>query len=83
MAKIIGKERTFFLPGKSNKLYVKSKGTLLRQLADSSSEILQVRREWHDIFKVMKEESLQLRMIYQGFPYDLKEKSKVIQTIKS
>ena len=61
-------------------MHVKSKGTLLRQLADSSSEILQVRREWHDILKVMEEESPQLRMIYQGFPYDLKEKSKVIQT---
>ena len=30
------------------------KGTLIRLLADFSTETLQARREWHDILKVMK-----------------------------
>ena len=30
------------------------KGTSIRLTADFSAETLQARREWHDIFKVMK-----------------------------
>ena len=32
--------------------------------ADFSTEILQVSREWHDIFKVMKGKNLQPRIFY-------------------
>ena len=34
--------------------------------ADFSAETLQVRREWHDIFKVIKEKNLQIRILYPG-----------------
>ena len=33
------------------------KGTPIRQSADFSAEILQARREWHNTFKVMKEQN--------------------------
>ena len=32
--------------------------------ADFSAETLQARREWHDLFKVMKGENLQPRLLY-------------------
>ena len=32
--------------------------------ADLSTETLQARREWQDIFKVIKEENLQPRLLY-------------------
>ena len=32
--------------------------------ADFSAETLQTRREWHDIFKVMKRKKLQPRLLY-------------------
>ena len=36
----------------------------LRLTADFSAETLQARREWHDIFKVMKGKNLQPRLLY-------------------
>ena len=39
-------------------------GNPIRLSADSSIEILQVRREWDDIIKVMKRKNLQLRIPY-------------------
>jgi len=36
----------------------------IRLSADFSTETLQARREWHDIFKVMKEKNLQPRILY-------------------
>ena len=33
-------------------------------LIDFSAEILQVRREWHNIFKVLKEKNFQPRILY-------------------
>ena len=38
--------------------------TLIRLTADFSAETLQARREWHDIFEVMKEKNLQSRLLY-------------------
>ena len=35
-------------------------------IADPSAEILQARREWQDIFKVLKGKNLQLRLLYPG-----------------
>ena len=40
------------------------RGTPIRLSADFSIETLQVRREWHGIFKVMKGKNLQLRILY-------------------
>ena len=40
------------------------KGTPIRLLAVFSTETLQARREWHNIFKVMKGKNLQPRMPY-------------------
>ena len=40
------------------------KGTLIRLSADLSTKTLQARREWHDIFKVMKGKNLQPRILY-------------------
>ena len=34
------------------------------RLSDFSIEALQVRREWHDIFKVLKGKNFQARIIY-------------------
>ena len=39
-------------------------GTSIRLTADFSAEILQARREWHDILKVMKRKNLQPRILY-------------------
>ena len=40
------------------------KGIPIRLTADLSAETLQARREWQDIFKVMKGETLQPRLLY-------------------
>ena len=40
------------------------KGVPIRLTADLSAETLQARREWQDIFKVMKGKSLQPRLLY-------------------
>ena len=40
------------------------KGIPIRLTADFSAETLQARREWQDIFKVMKRKNLQPRLIY-------------------
>ena len=47
--------------GKSNKY---QKGISIRLRADLSAETLQVRREWQDIFKVLKGKHLQPRLLY-------------------
>ena len=43
---------------------VNYKGTPLRLSADSSTETLQARREWQDIFKGLKRKNLQPRLLY-------------------
>ena len=40
------------------------KGIPIRLSADFSAEILQARKEWQDIIKVMKEKNLQPRLLY-------------------
>ena len=39
-------------------------GNLIRLTADLSAETLQARREWQDIFKVLKGKNLQPRLLY-------------------
>ena len=40
------------------------KGTPIKLSADFSTETLQTRREWHNIFQVMKGKNLQPRILY-------------------
>ena len=50
---------------------------------DLSIEIHQARREWKDILKVMKETTLQPRLLYPERSYSkMKEKAKALQTNK-
>ena len=54
------------------------RGTPIRLSADFSIETLQVRREWHDTFKVMKGKNLQPRILYPArlsFRFDGETKS--------
>ena len=54
------------------------KGTPIRLSADFSVENLQARREWQDIFKVMKGKDLQPRLLYPArisFRFDRESKS--------
>ena len=39
-------------------------GTPIRQSADFSAESLQARREWHEMFKVIKGKNLQPRVLH-------------------
>ena len=40
------------------------KGTPIRLSADFSAEMLQARREWHDVLNMMKGKNLQPRLLY-------------------
>ena len=54
------------------------KGTPIRISADFSTETLQAKREWHDIFKVMKGKNLPPRVLYPArlsFRFDGENKS--------
>ena len=53
LSKIKYKEK--ILKAAREKQQITYKGTPIRLTADFSAETLQARREWHDIFKVMKE----------------------------
>ena len=57
MAKIKDKEN--LLKATREKGHIIYKGTPIRLTVDFSAETLQARREWHDIFKVMKGKNLQ------------------------
>ena len=69
------------------------KGIPIRLTADVSAETLQARREWQDIFKVMKRRNLQPRLLYPArisFRFDReiktftdKQKLREFSTIKS
>jgi len=52
------------LKAASEKQQITHKGIPIRITADPSIEILQARREWQDIIKVMKEKNLQPRLLY-------------------
>ena len=53
MAKVKDKERTLNTAKETQSITYK--GTPIRLSADFSTETLQARREWQDIFKVLKE----------------------------
>ena len=62
MAKFQDKER--ILKAAREKKEVAYKGAPIRLATDFSMEMLQTRREWQDIFQVMKTRGLQPRLIY-------------------
>ena len=61
MSKIKDKER--ILKAAKEKQKVSYKETPIRLSADFSTETLQAKREWHDIFKVLKGKNLQPRVL--------------------
>lgn len=65
MVKIKDKEKIFKAGRK--KQHVMCKGTPVRLTANFSEEILQARRQWPDIFKVMKRKNLQPRISSKTF----------------
>ena len=64
------------LKASREKKQITYKGTLIRLLADFRWK-LQVRREWHNILKVMKGRKPP-KIAQEGFHSDLKEKSKAL-----
>ena len=62
LSKIKYKEK--ILKAAKEKQQITHKGIPIRLTADFSAETLQARREWQDIFKVMKEKNLQARLLY-------------------
>uniref|UniRef100_A0A9L0SJS7 L1 transposable element RRM domain-containing protein n=1 Tax=Equus caballus TaxID=9796 RepID=A0A9L0SJS7_HORSE len=61
MAKMKDKERILRAPRQKKITY---KGTPIRLSADFSTETLQARREWSDIFKALKDKNLKPRILY-------------------
>ena len=78
------KDRDKILKPTRVKQQITYKGTPIRLSADFSTETLQARREWHDVFKPMKGKNLQPRILYPAdFHLDLTEKSKTFQKSKA
>ena len=64
MSKIKDKER--ILKAAREKKLVTYRGVPIRLSADFSKETLQVRKDWQEVFKVMKSRDLQPRLLYQA-----------------
>ena len=62
MEKVKDKER--ILKAAKEKQNINYKGIHISLSADFSTETLQARREWQDIFKVLEEKNLQPRILY-------------------
>ena len=60
------KHKKQILKAAREKQQITHKGIPIRVAADLSIETLQVRREWQDILKVMKEKNLQPRLLYSA-----------------
>ena len=58
------KHKEQILKAVREKQQITHKGIPIRITADLSIENIQVRREWQDILKVMKEKNLQPRLLY-------------------
>ena len=58
------KDKERILKAAREKELVTYKGALIRLAADFSTETLQARREWQEIFQVMKIKGLQPRLLY-------------------
>ena len=76
------KERV--LKAARGKRQVTYKGNPIRLAADLSAETLQARREWQDIFKVLKGKNLQPRLQYPArISFKIDGEIKTFQTSKS
>ena len=64
LSKIKHKEK--ILKAAREKQQITYKGISIRLTTDLSAETLQARREWQDIFKVMKGKNLQSSLLYPG-----------------
>ena len=62
MPKVKDKER--ILKAKTEKQRVTYKGILIRLSANFSKETLQARRDWQEVFTVLKNKDPQLRLLY-------------------
>ena len=60
----VAKVKERILKVASEKQSINDKGNPIRLSADFSTETLQTRRKWKDIFKVLKGKNLQPRMFY-------------------
>ena len=60
----IFKDKERILKAAREKQRIIYEGILIKLSADFSAETLQARREWHDIFKVLKGRNLQPRIHY-------------------
>ena len=58
------KDKERILKATREKQVVTYRGAPIRLSSDFSTETLQARREWHEIFKVMKRKELQPRLLY-------------------
>ena len=58
------KQKLKILKAAREKQQITDMGIPIRLTADHSAETLQARREWQDIFKVMKGKNLQRRLLY-------------------
>ena len=65
------------------KQQITDKGIPIRITVDLSAEILQARREWQDIFKILEGINLQPRLLYPAkFSFKIDGKIKSFQTSK-
>ena len=62
MAKLKDKEKILKAPKEKQEMMYK--GAPIRLAADFSRETLQARREWQEIFQIMKSKGLQPRLLY-------------------
>ena len=72
------KDKEKILKEAREKQQITHKGIPIRLTADLSAEPLQARKEWQDIFKVVKEKNLQPRLLYPArisFRFDKEIKS--------
>ena len=58
------KHKEIILKAAREKQQVTYKGNSICLIADLSAETLQAKREWQDIFKVLKGKNLQSRLLY-------------------
>ena len=58
------KHKEIILKAARENQHVTDKGNFIRLKADLSAETLQARREWQDIFKVLKRKNIQPRLPY-------------------
>ena len=72
MAKLKDKER--ILKATREKQVVTYKGAPIRLSSNFSTKTFQASMDWHEIFKEMKSNDLQSRLLYPGYHLKLKEK---------